>query len=288
MRRRADAGFALVMAMLAAGLFAGLSLFVVRANLGDAAVVQARLERARLDAAADAGLMMALHGLGMGERANRWSMDGTARQIRFDGLMLTIAVEDERGKVPINSADEDTVRRLLAGAGVQGRQLDGLVAAILDWIDVDNNTRLNGAEAAAYAALGAEVAPRNGKIRTIDELRHIRGMTPDILARIAPSLTLFFGEPGTFNKKTATPLAAMAMLGVSKHSVEVLAREKDRDGGAKAALEITDDPSPVGRPLTIRVQAESPTGGRVVHVTVAQLTGNRARPFRVRAHRQEM
>lgn len=285
MKRRGDAGFALIMAVIAAGLFASVSLFIIDANRGDTALVQARADRARLDAAAHAGLMMALHGLGMEDRANRWPIEGTPRQIHFAGALLTIVVEDERGKVPINGSGESVLRRLLSGAGMRGRQLDTLAAAILDWIDEDNAVRLDGAEAAAYGAAGADVAPRNGKIRTIEELLQVRGMTADILTTISPSATLFFGEPGTFSEKTATPLAIMAMLGKSEDSAEVQARQKDMAERDKPALDIADGISLIGRPLTVRVQAEIPGGGRVAHVTIAQLTGNHAQPFRLRAYR---
>ncbi|PKU21573.1 general secretion pathway protein GspK [Telmatospirillum siberiense] len=282
MKRRGEAGYALVMAMVAAGLFAYLSLLIVQANWGDDAVILARLDRARLDAAAAAGLAMALHGLGVEERGRRWAIDGTARQVRFDGVLLTIAVEDERSKVPINGANEDVLRRLLSAAGVRGRQLDSLAESILDWIDQDNIPRVYGAEADAYRAAGAALLPRNGRFRSREELLDVLGMTPQIFAGIAPSITLFFGEPGTFNATMATPLAVMAMQGASENPAEMAAWKKKLTDGTWTALENVAEVSLRGRPLTIRVEAALPDGTRLSRATIVQFTGSRTRPFRVR------
>lgn len=247
-------------------------------------MIGARTDRARLEAASDAGLAMALHGLGTKEMDRRWPLDGTARQIHFDGALLTIVVEDERGKVPINSIDDAAMRRLLAADGVQGRQLDALAACIRDWIDEHGFSRTDGAKADAYRAAGADVLPRNGKIRTLEELLHVRGMTPQILADIAPSLTLFFGEPGTFSEKTATPLAIATMLGASEKAAEMQDLMTKIADGSRTALENIANVSLTGRPLTVRVRAELPNGSRVSHASIVQFTGNRIRPFWVRAY----
>lgn len=284
MTRRGEAGYAVAMAVVAAGLFAYLSLLALQTNSGEAAMIGARTDRARLEAAADAGLAMALHGLGMEETSRRWAFDGGARQIHFDGALLTIIVEDERSKVPINGIDDAAMRRLLLGAGVQGRQLDALAACIQDWIDERGFSRTDGAKADAYRAAGADVLPRNGKIRTLEELLHVRGMTPQILADIAPSLTLFFGEPGTFNEKTATSLAIMTMLGSSEKVTEMRDLVKTVADGTRPAMENIATVSLMGRPLTVQVQAVFPNGSRVSHATVVQFTGNRRRPFWVRAY----
>ncbi len=282
-QNRHDQGFALIMAVIAALLFSYLALFVVENSRGDIAMARARQDRARMEAAAQAGLMLAIHGLGLDEHSGRWAIDGRPRRLTFDGVTLTIWVEDERGKMPANDATEAQWRRLLAGAGVSGLQLGMLTAAITDWIDDDMDSRPNGAEREDYRRSGSMVFPRDRAIRTLDELLDVRGMTPDILERIRPALTLFFGPPPAFSARTAvSPLAVTAMLGQSEAGVDMVARQRDLANGAQTALDTADSQSLIVRPLCVRVLAELPDGGRVSHAAIIQLTSNPARGVRFR------
>lgn len=53
--------------------------------------------------------------------------------------------------------------------------------AILDWIDLDDETREYGAEADYYSGLSPAYGPRNGAPETIEELLLVRGVTPQLL-----------------------------------------------------------------------------------------------------------
>ena len=75
-RSRRDAGYALVVAVVAVGAFAFIAYQVLAADRGVIASVSARVEQARLAAAADAGVMMAIHGVGQEDESQRWSIDG--------------------------------------------------------------------------------------------------------------------------------------------------------------------------------------------------------------------
>lgn len=283
MMSRSEDGFALVMAMVAAGLFAYLCVFIIDVNRGDSAMVSARIARARLEQAAQSGLAITLHKLGQSEQAGRWPVDGRPRTLTVDGTVLSVTIEDERGKVPMNGADEIVLRRLFTAIGLPPGKEDALAAAIMDWIDDDDAPRMHGAEAQQYRAAKAGTLPRNGKFRTLDELLAVRGMTPDIYARVAPAVTLFFGEPASFNPNTASPVAIMAMLGKTKDAAEVSARQDNELPQSRPALEISDDAPLTGRPLTVRVQADG-FGGRIERTTIIQLTGDPARPIWIRAY----
>jgi len=283
MTRRREGGFAMVMAVVAAGLFAWIALLFIQAGRSDVVAMQAMTERARLAAAAEAGSMIAVRGLGQEERSRRWPIDGTVRALTFEGVALTVSVEDERGKVPINTAQPMVLRRLLSGAGCQGEALDTLQDSILDWIDGDDAPRIHGAEDQYYLAIKADMLPRNEAIRSLEELLDIRGMIPDLFARLVPAITLF--ETGPFNEKTATPLAIMAMRDASENSVDVQTRARDIAGAGRPAIEIADDISLKGRPLTIRVEARLPDGAALTRTVVAELTANPAQPVWIRSVR---
>jgi general secretion pathway protein K len=99
-RGERDSGYALVAAVTAVAAFAYVAFEVLAANQGAAALVGGRIGHARLAAAAEAGLYLAIHGLATDDRATRWSIDGRSRDIDFDGVELAVAIDDERGKAP--------------------------------------------------------------------------------------------------------------------------------------------------------------------------------------------
>lgn len=61
-----------------------------------------------------------------------------------------------------------------------GMELD-VADAILDWIDADDTAREAGAELSYYQSLPQPYRPRNGPIRSLDELLLVRGVTAEML-----------------------------------------------------------------------------------------------------------
>jgi len=99
-----------------------------------------------------------------------------------DGRYRVVAV-DVNSRINVNLATEQMLTTLLAEAGRPANDAEALAQAILDWIDGDDLRRAQGAEAAEYRRLGLDHLPRNGPIATLEELLHVRGMTPEIPLR---------------------------------------------------------------------------------------------------------
>jgi hypothetical protein len=79
-------------------------------------------------------------------------------------------------------------QRLLASVGVGDAEAISLTAALLDWLDADDEPRLpGGAESSWY---GAQTPPRraaNSPLAAVAELTQIRGFSPALVARLSPS-----------------------------------------------------------------------------------------------------
>jgi general secretion pathway protein K len=169
--------------------------------------------------------------------------------------------------------DSGQIRQLFAAAGVSGARLDQITDSFEDWFDTDDIPRAQGAEAPAYAGTG--VRPRNGELRTLDEMIHIKGMDRVLLARIEPALTVFFGARGGFDETFAQPLALAAMNDGEVEDPSELAAVHTRG--------LVDERGLPGRPLTIRVVARDDHGGRLRKAEIVELTGRPAQPFWVRS-----
>ncbi len=279
MSRRGDEGYAIVVAVAAVAVFAAIAFAIVARDRGDVKDLQAQFATARLEAAADAGLVTAAQGLAIDDVAQRWPIDGRPRQMLFEGVKLTITIEDEQGKVPTADLTDEQVRRLFRGAGARNDQLDSLVDAYQDWMDDDDEPRPHGAEAEQYAAQG--IHPRNGPPPTIDELARLKGITPEIFARIRSVLTPYFGISGGFNPRTASTLATAVLSEGGENGPEVIERQRELEG-ERTALEIAPDKGLAGRNLTVAVAAQDGQGASLTRRAVIVMTGRSAPAFFVR------
>ncbi|WP_165190161.1 type II secretion system protein GspK [Caulobacter soli] len=257
-------------------IFSYIAFAVLAADRGALAGADAAMRTARLEAAADAGLATAVHGLGAESAAARWSADGRPRRLDLGGAEVTMTIEDERGKASLNSLTETQWRRLFQAGGASGARLDRLVDSAMDWRD--NGERVDGG-LLYYARRG--VRPRWSAMRTVGELAELDGMDPALLARIAPSLTLFWGASGAFEARNADPLAMSVMSSSDSGGVDTIIRQREL-AGQRTALE-AGSVSYVGRPVTVRIVARDTQGGVFRRAAIIEFTGRRDTPYWLRA-----
>jgi general secretion pathway protein K len=250
---------------------------VARTSRSTVVSVNAERVHGRLAAAADAGLALAVESLSA-DPATRWTLDGQTHVEDFDDATLTIAVEDERGKAPLNVLTDSQVRALFQRAGADPSAVEGLVTAFLDWRDPNRRH-----EAGDPTTVRAPPNPAGG-FRTVQELSLLPGITPELYAAIAPSVTVSSGDTA-FEPRTATPLALAVMDEGDADSPAMIERMREL-AGQRTALDTEPAINPIGRALTIRVAADDGQGGHVEQATILQLTNQPQLPYLVRLRPQ--
>ena len=135
-----------------------------------------------------------------------------------DGL-LTAQIEDEQGKLNLNDlvagGDPNAknkkvlrVKRLFELLQIN----PDLVDAIVDWVDQDEVPEATGAESLYYQTLRPSYRAANAPLQTLLELRLIKGMTPDIIAKLSKVVTVYPQEgESRVNLNTAGPLVLQAL-----------------------------------------------------------------------------
>jgi len=135
-----------------------------------------------------------------------------------DGL-LTAQIEDERGKLNLNDlatggdpiakkAKVQRVKRLFELLQIN----PDLVDAIVDWVDQDETPEPAGAESLYYQTLRPSYRAANAPLQTLLDLRLIKGMTPDIIAKLSNLVTVYPQEgQGKVNLNTAPSLVLQAL-----------------------------------------------------------------------------
>lgn len=271
-----DEGYALLAAIAAIAVFATLALAVLARVQASLLQANAEIERVRVDAAAQAGVQLAIQNLSSSDRAFRWSLDGRPREFGFAGSRVTVRVIDERGKLPLAALEDQQVRKLFELLGVPGDRLDIVTDSFLDWTDDDDDPRPNGAESAYYAR--RHIRPPNTAPQSIDELALVRGFDPALVARLKEVATLHFGS-GTFNSAHANPIAIAVLATGGEDSPEAIEAEREA-AGQRTAIEL-DDKLTAGRTVEILAEAATPGGGRSHARQVIELTGNADRPYTI-------
>ena len=270
-----EQGYALIAAVAAIAVFGALALAITTATRISIAGGEGELARARADAAADAGVAIVVHGLVGGDAQMLALVGGRSRRIEFAGAKLTVRLTDERGKVPLNHVEDDTVTQLLEQAGLAGDDLAIARDSLLDWLDYDDLPRANGAESGYYARLG--IAPRNGMLASVDELARVRGFTPRLVDRLRPYVTVD-NDALPFDPSHAQPQALAVMSQAGGNWPEVIERQREMVG-EQPALDAAQPKALLGHPLAITIDADAPGGGHAHHEVVAVVTGRPDQPY---------
>jgi len=205
---RRERGYAMIAAIAAVAFFGYLALAAIAGSRSAVVAASAGLTRARLAADADAGTALAIHGLGLTDPSRRWSVTGPPRQVTFRDARLTITIEDENGKIPINFIQAQRLQSLFELAGADPREIGGLVQSLLD-LRGDSNPSGHVGPAGA-PRMDPRIEAQRGPLSSVDELELLPGMTPALYAKIAPAVSVY-ASTLAFDPRTASPLALAVM-----------------------------------------------------------------------------
>jgi len=129
--------------------------------------------------------------------------------------VIDVFIEEESGKLNLNVvAPPSGVYGDSYYAGVLLRLLKrlklptDLLDSLADWIDENEEPHRSGAEANWYQRLKPPYLPRNGPLRTLEELRLLKGFTSATFEALRPYITVYAdtsGSPGApININTAS------------------------------------------------------------------------------------
>ena len=257
--RRRQRGLALVVVLwisLLLGLLAASYAFSVRT---ETRVTTGVRERAEARALAEGAAYFA------GALVRAWAPEELPVQLNglpvtweFAGRKVILRAGAASGRIDINRAGRDLLASALLHAGAPVERADALADAIVDWRDRDDARSLNGAEAPDYAAAGFHPGPKDAEFDSVDELGQVLGMTPEVLERLRPLVTVYGG--GGIDPRYA-PKEVLLMLSGGD---EVLADTLSAGDNADVTQRVPFDGYQTGGATNLHLDIEvpSPGGGR--------------------------
>jgi general secretion pathway protein K len=102
------------------------------------------------------------------------------REVKLGNGSFKWKIIDLERKANINTAGETLLQQALMLMGVDAGDMTPAINSILDWIDPDDNTHIQGAESDFYEDLTPPYMAKNGPIDDLSELLLIKGLTPEL------------------------------------------------------------------------------------------------------------
>ncbi len=140
-----------------------------------------------------------------------------------------VSMQDARGLINFNRNNPDQMRALLLRCGAKDGQATELIDALGDYIDRDNDKRLNGAEAFEYRTADLQ-EPRNAPLLSREEIWRVKGWA-DLRNQWGSSgcddLVTVHSD-GRFNLNTA-PAAVLQSAGLTEDAASAMI-EARREG----------------------------------------------------------
>lgn len=265
MNARRPRGFALLVVLWTVALLALLGTHIT-ATARQAASLSLLLHgAARADALADGLVDEAIFRL-LDPSPRGWKADGVLRAVRLGGGVGEVVVLDHAGRVNPSLAPPPLLAALLRREGVEDGRAARLAAAIMDWRTVGDVLSPGGAKLPQYRAAGLPYGPPGEAFRSPGELGLVLGMTPEVLARLEPHLSVW--THGRINLARADPVVAQAVQEtrgeplqqmppgeVAPLVAEIVARVSLREAQAVRHVVVRFDPPEAETPLPWHILA---------------------------------
>ncbi len=272
-------GFALIVVIWVGVLLALMAAAFSSAVRSRIRTTTSHAETVRAEALADAGVRIAvLDLLAPGSaKSRRFPADGTPISCAIGNqAAMLIQAEDETGKVNLNTTSEELLMALFTGLGAERAQALRITDRILDFRDIDNDKRSDGAEREDYKKAGSNAGPKNSDFTSVDELDQVLGIPPELRDKAKPFLTTLSNQNGVDPLVATKALKALLVRGASG----ILARVQPESDGTSIFNNGELPPQFISASprngYTLRAEAFLPSGARYVSEAIVDLPNGTA------------
>lgn len=231
---------------------------------------------------AEAAINRALLGITDTRAQMRWRAGGPPQDVSFRDARASVWIEDESGKIDLNATNRDLLEGLFKSAGIESAEADALADRVVEWRTPADAEHFQNASRFDYRAAGHGYRPRNGPFQSIDELKLVLGVTPQLFRRIAPALTVY-SKRDKIDESFAPKEALLALPGMDEQKATEIIAERMSDVSQDEESS-TSAPPLNGRVFTVTAQVAD-AKRRVVQAATVLITGDTTRPYLVLAWR---
>jgi general secretion pathway protein K len=209
-------------------------------------------------------------------------------EFRLGNADVAVNFRSESGRIDLNFAPKQLLVGLFTVLGTEPEGAEDLADRIVAWRTPASKTA--DSEAFLYRTAGKSYGPRHGPFQHVNELGLVLSLTPDVVDRALPYLTVYSGQPEV-NVLNAAPEVLAALPGVAPGRIELLLAQ--REGAPRdilnaqlgpAAQYVTAQSSKANR-VTVDVRFDAKR--RMRSEAVVLLLDDDVAPFRLLSWRDE-
>ncbi|MDQ7089147.1 MAG: type II secretion system protein GspK [Methylococcales bacterium] len=226
-------------------------------------------DKAQAIALAEAGITFAQLNLSTLDKAQRWRASGHIYPVQFNQATIRVKIQSEFGKIDINKANEKLLTGMLLQTDIAPEKHPAIVNAIIDWRDKDDLIRIDGAEKATYQSEGLAYAPRNKPFQTIEELRLVLGVTPELFEQLKTMITVYSRQL-TVDLKTASRAVLLAATGLEAERIDSYIAER-----------VESDINHLPTPALITTGTQSKKNAQEIYTVIAETQLNNGAKARI-------
>jgi general secretion pathway protein K len=182
-----ERGFALLIVLWTMALLAALVSGLTTSGRIEVQIASNLRAGAVAQAAADGALHEAILRL----LRREWRPGGNPRLIRVGEVPVGVRVHNQDRKLNPNTAAVPVLRAFLVSLGVDAGKAESLARAIVEWRSPTRREAAPGSRLAPYREAGLPYGPPGQLYESADEIGLVLGMTPDLLARMKPYLSVY-------------------------------------------------------------------------------------------------
>lgn len=136
---------------------------------------------------------------------------------------VVVRIWDHAGKINLSEISRGRLRSLIEkklGDDAPPGELDDLMSAWNDWLDLNSQPAVNGAEGEYYGELDLPYEPRNGRLETVEELLQIRGFAEVFADVDLDAAFTMYGDSDLVNLNVATVEAMRLLPGLDDELID--------------------------------------------------------------------
>jgi general secretion pathway protein K len=201
-----ERGFAILIVLWTLVLISLIMAHVVAMARSETDIAASLRAGAQLSAQADGGIYDAVFHV-LDQSAAHWTADGTRHLEQGPSASLLIRIRNEAAKVDLNGAPRELLAALLQQTGMGPDAATEISANIVSW---RTQAAADTPSDLAYRSLG--YLPPHAPFESVEELRYVLGMTPQIMDRLSPYITVW--HRGEVDPSGAAPPVLRALKAV--------------------------------------------------------------------------
>ncbi len=239
-------GIALVMVLWLLVILTVISFEMVVSARGDVGAVRNFKEDRQAYFLAYAGIQMAMNEILVDSKFHYKSEDGVRfgwEEEDFDSMefssrsgvklgegLVSYFIEDENSKLNLNelALSQGNMMLFLQTLFPDGDvDIETIADSVLDWVDIDDLHRVNGAESDYYKKLDPPYSAGDSEFVTLSELMKVKGVTKELYETLSEFLTVY--PRISINPNTASGVA-LIVSGMPVDQVELLLEQRESQG----------------------------------------------------------